>query len=473
MSQLTDEEFTAVTTTLGRLAGLVFDESRRDALGALVHERRTAAEAASIAAYLAFVETAAGQGELQRLLDAVTIQETHFFRNLPQIEALRRVIIPELLGHALAARRPLTVWSAGCSTGEEPYTVAMLVLEALRGRSALPVRIVGTDVSASAVEVARRAEYFGRTVQLAERGAAEQWFDPIANGGWRVKQEVRDLVEFQVHNLVSQPPPFGTGEVDLLVCRNVTIYFARETTRSLVGRFHAVMREGAYLVLGHAETLWQVSEAFSLVPAGEAFAYRRDSRPHPVWPGVERRSPPPPPPPPPPAAPMAPRRRGSRPPARSRATASKPEPLPDPIALAREALAGGQYEAAVTLAAEASAADPLSVAAHVLVGRAQANLGQQERALEALRKAIFLDPSAGHAHFLLASTLSSLGQVEAAASSFAAAAETLPLASGADLADLLDGRPVADLVDLCRGLAAVGRTTASTSSTSTAGRRRQ
>ncbi len=89
------------------------------------------------------------------------------------------------------------------------------------------------------------------------------------------KEQVRRLVDLQLHNLVTDPAPFGPGEVDLVVCRNVTIYFARATTAAADGSFHDVLAEGGYLLLGHSETLWQVSDAFTLVPVGDAFVYRR------------------------------------------------------------------------------------------------------------------------------------------------------------------------------------------------------
>jgi len=471
---LSDQEYLATSQTLNRLAGLVFDDSRRAALSAIVTERMAAAGSASVEGYLHLVESPVGAPERQRLLDAVTIQETHFFRNLPQVEALRRDILPALIGDALAARRPVTVWSAGCSTGEEPYTLAMLLLEAMHGRGPVPVRILGTDVSAAALEVADAGVYAGRTIQLAEAGAADRWFDAGSDGSWRVKDEVRELVDFQVHNLVTEPPPFAYGEVDLLVCRNVTIYFSRETTQSLMHRFHEVMRDGAYLVLGHAETLWQVSDAFALVPVGDAFVYRRDrvagsgapARPPRAGSPSHRSSRPEP-------------RRGPlgrlRPPVRIiRQRGSAPEPaVPpvEPLEQAREALAAGRYDEAASLAADASAGEPLSAEAYVVQARAFGNLGRDDEALEALRKAVFLDPAAGHAHFLLASTLTKLGNREAASLSFAAAAETLPLATPGALADLLDGRAVDDLVDLCRKLASATRPTNEPIPTTPAGRR--
>ena len=473
---LADAEYEATTEALVQLAGLVFDDSRRATLSAIVFDRLHTAGFADVAHYLAYVRSPAGAPERQILLDAVTIQETHFFRNLPQIEALRRQVLPELVNHAASARRPLTIWSAGCSTGEEPFTLAMLALEAVATRPQVPVRILGTDVSASALAVAGQAIYSGRTISLAEPGSAERWFDPVGQGALRVKREVRDLVEFRLHNLVTEPPPFSFNEIDLLVCRNVTIYFARETTRQLVHRFHGVMREGAYLVLGHAETLWQVSDAFSLVPVGEAFAYRRESRPVPRGrtgaPGE-------------PKAPRAEPRRFGR--GRVRApvkviranAATEPDGTPSAgLPAARELLAAGRYPEAATLAAAEAGRDPLSIEAYVIQGRALSNSGDHLAALDVLRKAVFLDPSAGHAHFLLASTLSRMGDRDAAALSFAAAAETLPMATPQALADLLDGRAVSDLVDLCRQLAAASRPppheSPATSATATpAGRRRR
>ena len=138
-----------------------------------------------------------------------------------------------------------------------------------------PPRIVATDISTEAVRAARRRPIAVAASPRCRRGRASAGSSRRPAGGWAVRDEVRRLVDVRVHNLVTDPPPFGPGEVDLVVCRNVTIYFSRETTRSLIGGFHDVLAEGGYLLLGHSETLWQVSDAFTLVPMGEAFVYRR------------------------------------------------------------------------------------------------------------------------------------------------------------------------------------------------------
>ena len=123
--ELTDAEYAALAGFLARQAGLVFDQSRRRVLSGIAIERIAASGAADLGAYLARVSAPGGETERQSLLDAVTIPETHFFRNPPQMEALRRRLLPELMRRAVARGRTLTIWSAGCSTGQEAYSLAM------------------------------------------------------------------------------------------------------------------------------------------------------------------------------------------------------------------------------------------------------------------------------------------------------------------------------------------------------------
>jgi chemotaxis protein methyltransferase CheR len=414
----------------------------------VVAERLRATGANGVHSYLAMLDGEAGTSERQRLLDGVTVQETHFFRNEPQIEALRRRVLPELLRRAVGRDRPLTIWSAGCSTGEEPYTLAMLLLELspMLGAQA-KTRIVATDVSAEALRVARRATYAGRTLDAAPPTMRDRWFEPRPGGAMGVKEAVTSLVELRLHNLVADPPPFEPGEVDLVVCRNVTIYFNRTTTGSLVGTFHDTLAEGGYLLLGHSETLWQVSNAFSLVPVGDAFVYRRTHDARHNAPPRRRRAL---------SRPVATAPRPAPPVAALRRTRPAPAEPSGPLLLAtaRTHLLDGNYAAAATVAEAAVQADPLLAPAYVLLGRARSTLGLDAAAVDPLRKAVYLDPSAGEAHFLLAGALARLGQHGSAAVSYRAAAGTLGRVDARTREDLLGGRDLAELVALCLQLAA-------------------
>jgi chemotaxis protein methyltransferase CheR len=458
--ELTDAEYAALAGFLAREAGLVFDESRRPALAGIVADRIAATGAADLGAYLARISAPSGADERQHLLDDVTIPETHFFRNPPQMEALRRRLLPELMRRAVARGRRLTLWSAGCSTGEEPYSLAMLASEVAATLPAAPqVRIVATDLSSLAVAATRRARYQGRSLALADPASLERWFRPLADGSYEVVDEIRDQVDVRLHNLVTDAPPFEPGEVDLVVCRNVTIYFSRDTMRDLVGRFHTALGAGGYLVVGHAETLWQVTDAFTLLTLGDAFAYRKDA---PVVHVPE-------PEPEPPAAPApAPRRAARRTPDRPvdrrpappfRAVRPVVDTVPDVdhasdlLRLAREALEQTRYAEAARLAAAAAAASPFEVEAYVVEGRARATVGDDAGALVVLRKAVYLAPKAGHARFQLAGALSRCGEHAGAAREYRAAAAALPQTPEYELVDLLDGCDVAQMVALCRRLA--------------------
>jgi chemotaxis protein methyltransferase CheR len=437
---LSDADFAAVRTYLEDEAGLVFDESRRSGLAVVVEDRLRASGFPDVPSYLAALSVDAAEN--QRLLDEVTIQETHFFRNTPQMAALRRRVLPDLLRRSATRDRPLTIWSAGCSTGEEPYTLAMLLLEmaprqTLTGR----VRILGTDVSQAALQAAGRATYAGRTMDAVPPVVRERWFEPRPGGAFAVKPVVTGLVELRRHNLVRDPVPFEPAQVDLVLCRNVTIYFGRETTRRLVGSFHDVLSDGGYLVIGHSETLWQVTDAFSLHPVDDAFLYRRDAAPPPqpaeppreVTP-VRRQMPP------------VPRRDPDRP-------APPVRPATERLAAARRLVDAGDYAAAAAAAGDAVAIDGLLAPAYVVLGRSLASMGQHGAAVEPLRKAVYLDPGSGEGQFLLADALSRTGSAAAAAVAYRAAAAILRTGD-LGLAPLTGGRDAEELARLCEHLAA-------------------
>jgi chemotaxis protein methyltransferase CheR len=466
---LSSTDFDLLREYLRRTAGLEFDEGRRGGLASVMHDRLAVTELASVQAYLAALERADSAAERQRLLDAVTIQETHFHRARPQIQALRGHILPDVLRRAAREGREAVVWSAGCSTGEEPFTLAMLMLEVAAGLPAAPrMRVVGTDVSSAALQVARAATYSGRTIDLAERSAVERWLRREPDGTYVVRDEVRSLVEFAHHNLVTDPPPFPPAGVDLVVCRHVTIYFSRETTRALVDRFRRTLGTNGWLLMGPAESLWQVSEEFALQGVGDAFAYRANrTSATPARPDPRQARP---------AAGASARRpaggsasvrvhRGGahaedRRPATLQAgkPARKPQPAAgkpaqDPVAAAQAAFDDGTYDQAALLAEQALVADPVSSAAYLLLGHARLNQGEPDRAVEPLQRAVFLDPTAGHGHFLLAVALSSVGRLRQAAPAYRAAANTLPGVPAETVRRMLDGRRLQELVQLCRRLA--------------------
>jgi chemotaxis protein methyltransferase CheR len=275
---------------------------------------------------------------------------------------------------------------------------------------------------------------------------------------------------------VADPAPYEPGTCDLILCRNVTIYFDRETTRALMSRLHACLRPGGYLFLGHAETLWQITDDFELVPLGDAFVYRRPgpagerrqvlpdrrTEAEPIAHSVERRQ-------------TASDRRtvGASPvDAEARGRAAAPAPAPDePVvrpqlsavpppqdadtarSAIRTALAAGRYHDAADRAVVLAGDHPLLADAHYLHGLALVDLGRNADAVVALRRALYLDGDHGFAHFLLGGALQRLGQPAAAAASYRAAAATLGRRATDAIAVELGGRSVRELAATCLRLA--------------------
>jgi len=471
--ELTDAELARLRYVLGAAAGLFFDDNRRASLGHGIERRLAATGIASVARYVEAVEAGAGGVERQALVDEVTIQETHFFRNPPQVRALREHVLPTLLRDAATSRR-LRIWSAGCSTGEEPYTIAMLLLELLAASDAgagWDIRVVGTDISNRALATARSGRYGERAVAFVEPATLARWFTRDGPQ-YVVRPQVRDLVELRHHNLAAEPTPFLAGEdVDLILCRNVTIYLSRDVTRALLGRLHAGLRPGGYLFIGHSETLWQLNDDFHLVVFGSAFVYQRAAADGPPVAGApgpaagsRRRLA---------AARMASQRRSvTAPPGLAPATraaaAAKTVPAagastvaatvghdPRPSLVdARTALAAGRYDDAATMAMAAAADAPMSADAHYVCGLALVNLGRDREALVALRKAVYAEPSAGLPQFVLAGVLVRLGEFTAAARCYCSAADALAAGGVAGDAAELGGRTAAELAILCRSLGA-------------------
>jgi chemotaxis protein methyltransferase CheR len=466
---LSDTEFAAVASLLHDQAGLSFDDSRRDSLGLCIAERMNATGAEDVAAYLAGLSGPDGAAERQALLDEVTIPETHFFRNPPQIRALRKYVLPELLRQAAAGKK-LRIWSAGCSTGEEAYTVAILVRELLPASADWDVKVIATDVSTRALSAGKDARYSERAFVMTEALDLARWFVmDTDSGSWLVRDEVRELVEFRHHNLVHDPPPLDPDQVDLILCRNVTIYFDRETTRRLMKRLHGRLRDGGYLFLGHAETLWQISDDFSLVSLGDAFVYRRLDEPGAAearrWVLPDRRTEDEP-------RPTRADRRRYESDRRGRPAGAEPLPVAtpevvstttsamttaihptrDPLDAVRTAIAEGRYDEAADVASEVAAATPLWAQAHYLHGVALTNLGRDSEALVVLRKSVYLDPELGFAHFLLGGALERLGEPVAASRSYRAAAYSLGARQLDVVAPELGGRSVAEIAALCMQL---------------------
>ncbi|HYP28627.1 MAG TPA: protein-glutamate O-methyltransferase CheR [Blastocatellia bacterium] len=211
------------------------------------------------------------EDELPAFLDSLMICETAFFRNSPQFDLLREQVLPDLISRKeKTGSRLIRVWSAGCSTGQEPYSALMTVLESLPDPDTWSVRVYASDLSYTALEMARRGAYRRDQVRGVGEALLAKYFEP-AGGRFVVSQSLKRRVAFRHENLKQEG---GLRELDIIFCRNVMIYFDARGQRRLVKQFTNCLIPGGYLFLGHAESLQGVSNQFSMIHRNKGIAYR-------------------------------------------------------------------------------------------------------------------------------------------------------------------------------------------------------
>jgi len=210
--------------------------------------------------------------EYEALLEKLLTQETTFFRYPAIFEAFEKRVLPELhVKKFWKNPRTLRVWSAGCSTGEEPYSIAITVLDSLSFADAWDVEILATDVGRQALKNAERGIYSGRSIASVSEKQLASHFSSV-EGGYQVKNRIRKMVSFAQMNLAS---PVYVGRMDLIFCMNVLIYFTEERRRSLVQRFYDALEPGGYLFLGHSESISKMPVKFQAIVLGDCILYRK------------------------------------------------------------------------------------------------------------------------------------------------------------------------------------------------------
>lgn len=268
-----DPAFALLARTISRGSGLALEAYKDKCIRRRIAVRMRACGVHTYADYLAFLERT--PGEYDRLRDTLTINVTRFFRNPETWAALRRSIIPEL---CQPNRGELRAWSAGCSSGEEPYTLAMVVADHLdrtgRGEDLRRLAVDATDVDRESLDRARRATYGRSSLSETPADMLQRYFRP-AGDERQVVPRVRDRVRVRAHDLSREPPP--GRDYDLIVCRNVVIYFDRPMQERLFSTFADALAPGGILVLGKVETIFGPARERLVLLDPRERVYRRSS----------------------------------------------------------------------------------------------------------------------------------------------------------------------------------------------------
>ena len=275
--RLSLHEFQELQRIFNVAAGLTFDDSALPLFQRRLASRLPLHDLGSYREYARLLQFGPqSEAELAAALDLLTSGETYFFRHREQLTLLSDTILPAL-AVANAGSRRLNVWSAGCSSGEEAYTLAILLAE-----SALfegwNVRIIGTDLSHERVELARQGCYFQGAFRSTAARIKKTWFAEVGRV-WQVHEDLRSLCQFAPLNLLSRHPDPFVGRMDLILCRNVLIYLDDAARARVLENLYERLVPGGYLLLGHSESLKQMGNPVELQSLAQDLAFRKPMRP--------------------------------------------------------------------------------------------------------------------------------------------------------------------------------------------------
>lgn len=257
---------------LYRRTGMLFGETKRYYIDRRVAERVAATGAMSFGSY--FNLLLSDPGEAEHLINSFTVNETYFYREEHQLRCLSRSLLPD----RIAGKRPgdrVRIWSVPCSTGEEPYSIAIWLLENWNLVDAYNVEIVGSDIDSAVLRDAAFGEYGKRSVSRLSAELRQRYFERLGDDHWRIIQDLRESVSFRAANLIDREATEAEGAFDIIFCRNVLIYFDDESRRRTVDNLHGALLPGGYLCLGHTESMSRISTRFEVARFDDAIVYRR------------------------------------------------------------------------------------------------------------------------------------------------------------------------------------------------------
>lgn len=277
MLPLSSKEFALFQKLVMEESGIQFEENRCQSLHFALWKRLQKRHFQSYEEYYHFLKhSPQGPLEFQKLLDLITNTETHFFRNQAQFEVLKQFVLPEIIGRKERLKeRRIRCWSAGCSTGDEAYSMAMVLKETLPFHSEWDISILATDINRNALAHARKGVYSEKNLAQIPKDYRLKYFN-LRDSGYDLNPEIKRSVQFEYHNLVKGPfLDERMRDIDILFCRNVLIYFDPQMTQKVIENFFHCLSPEGYLFLGHAETLWQITDQFESVEFPHTFIFRK------------------------------------------------------------------------------------------------------------------------------------------------------------------------------------------------------
>jgi chemotaxis protein methyltransferase CheR len=276
--KLSDETFVMLREFIYGKTGIYFPVKKKYLLEGRLGKRLQLLKLDNFEDYLQLLKYGLQrESEFEFLCNTVTINETSFFRNEAQINAFQQKLAMEVIeAKQKLGIHTLRIWSAACSSGEEPYTLAMVYLEHLKPRYPnLQVEIVGTDINTAVLDMAQTAEYNQYAIRNTSEHYVNKYFDHC-NGLYRLHTEVKELVQFEYLNLVDRQKMRHMTRFDFIFCANVLIYFDEKSKVQVIGDMYDSLNRSGYLFIGSSEMLHRITAAFKLVSMPKATAYKKE-----------------------------------------------------------------------------------------------------------------------------------------------------------------------------------------------------
>ncbi len=272
-ADITPQEYEAFKTFLQDACGILLGENKQYLVKSRLRRILEENQLTTLGELLDRLKRSGRSNLREVVIDAMTTNETLWFRDNHPFRILQDRLLPEFAERQ--SLQPLRMWSAASSTGQEPYSVAMIIEEFRRQRPGKlrDVKITATDISKSVLEVARKGEYemiaIGRGLSTERQ---KQFFTPSPSGGWQIRPQIKSMVEFKELNLLER---YMLGKFDVVLCRNVLIYFSAELKKDILTRIHATLNPGGYLILGASESLNGLPHLYEMVQCHPGIIYRK------------------------------------------------------------------------------------------------------------------------------------------------------------------------------------------------------
>ncbi|MBN1648914.1 MAG: protein-glutamate O-methyltransferase CheR [Spirochaetales bacterium] len=265
---LSDGDFSKFRDLIYNHSGIHFSETNRTILESRLKERLRIAKLDNLATYYALINR--DEGELKILLDSVTTNLTRFFRNTAHFQTFENYVIPDLIKQKRAnGKKKIRLWSAGCSTGEEPYSLGISLREFLPPD--FEIEIIASDLSLKSLMTAKEGFYPDTRIGGVDQKYLTRYFEPSGNG-FRIKDDIKSLVRFDYHNLKFDS---GLRDLDVIFCRNVIIYFDEIAQQNVINKFWDALNNHSYLFIGHSESLFGMNTQFDFLKTDWACIYSK------------------------------------------------------------------------------------------------------------------------------------------------------------------------------------------------------